>query len=304
MANAVPGPGGASDAHYDWFNDFAEEEPEVPAREESAFDAFASETRLIDRSTAIDSWATASPTPASDEEFGLADQPAFQLPRHGAPMRFVALGVGVVALAAWWIVPRLTADVGVPALPPQVAPMPSPPMPAPPPIEQSAPATAPAPSAAASPVAPAAVPPVAPAPATPAPVAAAKPDVAKPDVAKPAAPILTPEAIAANAAETPAIEATLGRYRAAFGSLDPERVADVFPAADRGSLARTFSGLTFQALEFDGCAIDVHDRDATASCRGRARVVTKAVAKTFLEPRRWEFTLRKDDRGWVIREVK
>jgi len=192
-------------------------------------------------------------------------------------MRFVALAAGLVALAAWWIVPRLAADVTVPSLPPQHGQVTAAPLPPPPPIDvASAPAArAPAPSPAVS------KPPVSPIPTAP-PVATATRALAAPEFAGPAAREVatpaTPEAQAARAAETPAIDAVLSRYRAAFAALDATRVTEVWPAADRAGLERTFAGLTFQSLEFERCAIDVRDLDAHASCRGRARVVTKATA--------------------------
>jgi hypothetical protein len=257
MANAVSGPGSAPDT-YDWFADFAEEEP--------AADEAASETLLIDRASAFDGWSSASATPASPIDYRAEPVSAVRLPRHGGAMRLIALAAAIVALAAWWIVPRLAQEVTVPSLPPQPAPLPAPPLPAPPPLDS--------------------------APAVAAPVAAAPP------------PVVAPAVVAPPSEEAPAIEDVLGRYRAAFGALDVNRVAEVWPGADRAALERTFTGLTFQSLEFAPCSIEVRDLDARATCHGRTRLVTKAAAKTFLEPRQWEFTLRKDDRGWVIRSVK
>jgi len=288
MAHAVSGPGSAPEAHHDWFADFAEEEPEVPASRpddssDPAFDSFTPEHRLAEAHPLSSTTAAATVVRPALRCLGEGG------PHHGRAMRFVALAAGLVALAAWWIVPRLAADVTVPNLPAQRATATAPALPSPPPLDvASAPAAA-APAPSPEPSKP-------PAPSTLAPPTAAP---AARGIATPA----TPEAQAARAAETPAIDGVLGRYRAAFGALDATRVTEVWPAADRAALERTFAGLTFQSLEFERCAIDVRDRDAQASCRGRARIVTKATAKTFLEPRRWDFILRKDDRGWVIRSV-
>ena len=290
MAHVVPGPGGVPEANHDWFADFAEEEPEVPARRDDnsgdgAFDSFTPEADVP--AAPIDDRSLLR---LSEGEPGL-----HSLGDGGRAVRFVALAAGLVALAAWWIVPRLGAEVAVPNLPPQPAPLVAPALPPPPPIDV---ASAPAASAPTAAPAPQVSKPVPSSSATPAPR-----DVSPPTAREIATPA-TPEAQAARAAETPAIDAVLSRYRAAFGALDANRVAEVWPASDRSALERTFAGLTFQSLEFDGCAIDVRDLDAQASCRGRARVVTKASARTSLEPRRWDFILRKDDRGWVIRSVK
>lgn len=153
MAHAVPGPGGEPDAKQDWFAEFAEEEPQTgPAPPDLELhrvgpERAPSDSRLIDPSTAIDDWSTASATPMPEALAARSNWFALNRSRddrrHGRVMRLVALAAGVVALAAWWFVPRLGGDVTLPEVPPQAAPSPAPPPPAPPPIDPApAPVTA------------------------------------------------------------------------------------------------------------------------------------------------------------------
>ena len=102
-----------------------------------------------------------------------------------------------------------------------------------------------------------------------------------------------------------AIRNVLGRYRTAFNVLDARAASDVWPTLDQRTLNRAFDQLAEQSVSFDECAIDVKGVLAEARCTGTIRFVPKSGGRLAqVEPRRWDFTLRKAYTGWVIYEVK
>ena len=102
-----------------------------------------------------------------------------------------------------------------------------------------------------------------------------------------------------------AIRDVLGRYRTAFNVLDARAASDVWPTLDQRTLNRAFDQLAEQNVSFDKCAIDVNGVLAQARCTGNIRFVPKIGSRSAqVEPRRWDFTLRKAYGGWVIHEVR
>jgi hypothetical protein len=140
---------------------------------------------------------------------------------------------------------------------------------------------------------------------------------AVPPPARPEAP-LSAEPRSAGAAPAPstswrsplieadsAIRDVLGRYRTAFNVLDARAASDVWPTLDQRTLNRAFDQLAEQNVSFDQCAIDVRGVLAEARCTGTKRFVPKIGNQSAqVEPRRWNFTLRKSYTGWVIYEVE
>jgi hypothetical protein len=109
---------------------------------------------------------------------------------------------------------------------------------------------------------------------------------------------------AAARPDTALIDATLDRYRAAYGRLDADATRAVWPSVDVRALARAFGGLREQEVHFDRCAVDVAGADATATCGGRAIYVTRVGSQDRRsEPRRWRFRLKKTGGGWTIANV-
>jgi hypothetical protein len=129
-----------------------------------------------------------------------------------------------------------------------------------------------------------------------------------PAVVTPPPPLLLPDTlvpVASTASEarpvdTTAIEEVLGRYRGAYGALDPGAVQKAFPRVDRKALERNFAELDEQTLQFDDCQIDITGRDARVACRGSSHSVSKGATRPRLESRRWDFTLSKIGSSWLI----
>jgi len=134
--------------------------------------------------------------------------------------------------------------------------------------------------------------------------ATAAPPAAEPGAASaasaPSVPVRTPTVEADSA-----IRDVLGRYRTAFNVLDARAASDVWPTLDQQTLNRAFAQLSEQNVSFDQCAIDVKGVLAQARCTGTIRFVPKIGSRAAqVEPRRWDFTLRKAYSGWVIHEVR
>jgi hypothetical protein len=94
---------------------------------------------------------------------------------------------------------------------------------------------------------------------------------------------------------------TLQRYRLAYEGLNARSAREVWPAVDEPALERAFEGLASQTLTFNECAVQLHGAVATARCRGSATYTPRiGNRETHVEPRVWNFTLRKVDAGWQI----
>ena len=121
---------------------------------------------------------------------------------------------------------------------------------------------------------------------------------------------MAPRAIAAPAPVPSRVEAvddralvqqTLQRYRSAYEGLDAQSAHAVWPAVNQVALARAFNGLESQSLTFDACDVRVRGEAATATCQGSARYVPKVGNREpRIEPRVWNFTLRKSGADWKI----
>ncbi len=173
---------------------------------------------------------------------------------------------------------------------------------------------------------PVVVPAVRPAPARPAPVrpAPVRPVSVTPPIAPPLPPPVAtappPQVASANtvANDLPApavvprgpddralVEEALGRYRRAYNRLDARSAQAVYPAVNAPALARAFDGLQSQSIEFDECNINVRGAAASVTCRGSSRYVPKIGSRDpRVEPRVWDFTLRKDAGSWKIENAR
>jgi hypothetical protein len=97
------------------------------------------------------------------------------------------------------------------------------------------------------------------------------------------------------------VKQTLQRYRSAYGGLDARSAQAVWPAVNQAALARAFDGLASQTLTFDACDVRVRGESASATCQGSARYVPRVGSREpRVEPRVWNFTLKKTDAGWKI----
>ena len=98
--------------------------------------------------------------------------------------------------------------------------------------------------------------------------------------------------------------ATLNQYARAYSRLDASAARAVWPSVDERALSNAFAGLASQALDFDGCSIDVRGAAAHATCRGTASYVPKVGnGRPRIEPRTWRFELRRDGDVWTIADA-
>ena len=101
------------------------------------------------------------------------------------------------------------------------------------------------------------------------------------------------------------VEETLARYRRAYNRLDAQSAKEVYPGVNAPALSRAFDGLQSQSLQFDECDIDVRGVLASVTCRGTSRYVPKIGSRDpQVEPRVWDFTLRKDTGDWKIENAR
>jgi hypothetical protein len=97
------------------------------------------------------------------------------------------------------------------------------------------------------------------------------------------------------------VKQTLQRYRHAYEGLDARSAHAVWPNVDQAALARAFGGLTSQSITFDRCDVRLSGPVANATCSGTARYVPKiGNREPRVEPRVWNFALRKDGGEWKI----
>jgi hypothetical protein len=148
------------------------------------------------------------------------------------------------------------------------------------------------------------------APTVPAPVEA---PLSSPPAPPPVAAVASAMAVAAPVEPAPTaalptlddedrqIRQVLERYRSAYERLDARSARQVWPAVNETALARAFEGLQSQSVTFDTCEVRIRGTAATAACSGTARYVPK-VGSRFqrVEPRSWDFTLRKSGVEWKI----
>jgi hypothetical protein len=98
------------------------------------------------------------------------------------------------------------------------------------------------------------------------------------------------------------ISQVLQRYRAAYDSLDAGSARAVWPSVNEAALARAFDGLASQRLVFDGCDVRLRgDAAADVTCHGTTRYIPKIGNRDpRVEPRTWNFTLRRSGADWNI----
>jgi hypothetical protein len=165
----------------------------------------------------------------------------------------------------------------------------------PPAAEPIAPSSRPASTATKAPDPTAIPPPSAPLAAPSVPIAAANPPANIP------APFVSPSSIPVAVDEEALVRQALQRYRAAYDLLDARRAHEIWPNVNEAALARAFDGLASQTLKFDECRVQVRNGVASATCRGSARYVTKVGGRDpRIEPRVWNFTLRRTGSEWRI----
>lgn len=151
---------------------------------------------------------------------------------------------------------------------------------------------------------------------SPAPVLRAVPESAAPiapvsgavntPLPPPEPPAATPTAAVVRAPDDELlINQVLQRYRSAYEGLDARSAHVVWPAVNETALARAFDGLESQKLIFDACDVRLRGEAAAATCRGSARYVPKVGSREpRVEPRTWNFTLRKDGTDWKIQSAR
>jgi len=104
-----------------------------------------------------------------------------------------------------------------------------------------------------------------------------------------------------TADEVGLVRQALQRYRTAYDGLDAQSAQAVYPAVNQAALARAFDGLESQTLTFDTCDVQLRGDAAIATCHGSARYVPKIGSREpRIEPRTWNFTLRKAGSDWKI----
>jgi len=101
------------------------------------------------------------------------------------------------------------------------------------------------------------------------------------------------------------VRRTLLQYKSAYESLDAQSAHAVWPVVNERALARAFDGLESQHLMFDACDVQVNGEAAAATCRGTARYVAKIGSREpRVEPRVWNFTLKKTGQDWKIESAR
>ena len=97
----------------------------------------------------------------------------------------------------------------------------------------------------------------------------------------------------------------LDRYRGAYEQLDARAARRIWPSVDERRLARAFSDLVSQTLDFEECRIDIDSVRGVATCRGRATYVVRVGKRTpQTQDRSWTFQLQKTDERWAIDSVR
>ena len=101
------------------------------------------------------------------------------------------------------------------------------------------------------------------------------------------------------------VRGVLQRYREAYADLDARAARAVWPRVDEAALARAFDGLRSQQITFNDCNLELDGEAASAKCRGSMRYVPKiGSADPRIEPRVWNFSLRKQGTDWTIESAR
>ena len=99
--------------------------------------------------------------------------------------------------------------------------------------------------------------------------------------------------------------ATLGRYRAAYESLDADAVARVFTGVDLPELTPRLRQSKSMAVQIDlgGCQTSVDGDRATATCNV-TRVINPKAGESVRRSQREVFQLRRTHQTWVVEQVR
>jgi hypothetical protein len=96
------------------------------------------------------------------------------------------------------------------------------------------------------------------------------------------------------------VRSVLRRYETAYSNLDADEASEVWPAVNRGELARAFNGLASQRVSLGSCDVTVNGLAARATCLGSATWQPKVGGGARTETRRWSFDLKKNGDAWRI----
>jgi hypothetical protein len=131
------------------------------------------------------------------------------------------------------------------------------------------------------------------------------PDVAAASASPTPAPAVVSALLVSSADDRALVDQALQRYRRAYNRLDARSAQSVYPAVNENALARAFGNLESQLISFESCDIDLQGRLANATCHGTSRYVPKiGNHEPRIEPRVWNFTLRKDGAEWTIENAR
>jgi hypothetical protein len=103
--------------------------------------------------------------------------------------------------------------------------------------------------------------------------------------------------------ETLNIRSVLGKYEAAYSSLDAAAAVSVWPGVDRRALARAFENLESQRVSLGDCNVTITGATAHAECRGATTWTPKVGGGRRTQPHSWSFDLAKQDEGWLIQSA-
>jgi hypothetical protein len=105
--------------------------------------------------------------------------------------------------------------------------------------------------------------------------------------------------------EASLVRDVLRRYQTAYDRLDASLAHDVWPGVNQAALARAFGDLESQSITFNTCDVRLRADTAAAMCTGSARYTPKVGNREArVEPRVWNFTLRKRTNGWLIETAR
>jgi hypothetical protein len=139
----------------------------------------------------------------------------------------------------------------------------------------------------------------------PAPVPADVPAIPAPPPVMPPADAIAPSPATVTVNDEQLVGEALQKYRWAYEELSAASAHDIWPGVDQAALARAFDGLASQSLTFEDCAVEIEGLAATATCRGTTQYVPKVGSRVpRVEPRRWNFSLRKRGAGWQIENAR
>lgn len=107
----------------------------------------------------------------------------------------------------------------------------------------------------------------------------------------------------AASSETLNIRTVLGKYEAAYSSLDAAAAVSVWPGVDGRALARAFENLESQRVSLGDCNVTITGVTAHAECSGMTTWTPKVGGGRRTQPHSWSFDLAKQDEGWLIQSA-